>query len=115
MASRRRTPEDEQSTRRPPATTPDARENQVVSLAMDLAEKQLREGTASSQVITHFLKLGTAREELEREKLTRENTLLAAKSEALESHKATEELFREALTAMRSYSGDPTPVDNYDD
>jgi hypothetical protein len=77
---------------------------------MDVAEKQLTEGTASSQVISHFLKLGTTREQLEREKLANENVLLKAKAEALESQKATEELFREALVAMRSYSGQEEPM-----
>ena len=61
-----------------PALSPDARENQLISLAVDLAEKQLREGTASSQVITHFLKQSTAKAELEKEKLRKENLLLVA-------------------------------------
>ena len=58
-----------------PALTPEARENQLISLAVDLAEKQLQEGTASSQVITHYLKLGSMRERLEREKLEEENKI----------------------------------------
>ena len=61
---------------RRPAMSPDARENQMINLAVDLAEKQLEEGTASSQVITHFLKLGSSKERLEREKLEEENKLL---------------------------------------
>lgn len=77
---------------------------------MRLAKRQMEEGTASSQVITHFLKLGSERESLEREKLARENELLKAKADQLESHKATEALFQEALQAMRSYSGDLTVV-----
>ena len=89
----------------PPATTPEARENQMISLAVDLAEKQLMEGTASSQVITHYLKLATTRERLEKEKLERENELLKAKTEAMESQKRIEELYSEALNAMRDYSG----------
>lgn len=89
-----------------PATTPEGREDQMISLAVDLAEEQLREGTASSQVITHFLKLATTRERLEKEKLERENQLLKAKTEALESQKHIEELYAEAIKAMRSYSGD---------
>lgn len=88
-----------------PAFTPEARENQMVSLAVDLAEKQLREGTASSQVITHFLKLGSTKAELEKEKLARENELLRAKKEAYESAKKVEELYAEAMNAMRRYSG----------
>lgn len=77
----------------------------MISLAVDLAEKQLLEGTASSQVITHYLKLGSTKERLEKEKLERENELLRAKTEALESAKHVEELYANALDAMRSYSG----------
>lgn len=88
-----------------PALTPEARENQLVSLAVDLAERQLLEGTASSQVITHYLKLGSTREKAEREKLQRENELLAAKAEALKSAQRVEELYAKAISAMRKYSG----------
>lgn len=104
MAARPRSPE-AKKTRRRPATTPDARENQLVSQAIDLAEKQIREGTASSQVITHFLKLGSSRERLEQERVAHENELLQAKKEALKSQKRVEELYLSALEAMRSYSG----------
>ena len=68
-----------------PALSPEARENQMISLAVDLAEQQLRDGAASSQVITHFLKLATTKAQLEKEKLMKENELLAAKTEALQS------------------------------
>ena len=88
-----------------PALSPEARENQMISLAVDLAEKQLLEGTASAQVITHYLKLGTLKEQLEREKLEKENELLRAKTEALQSAQHIEELYAEAIKAMRSYSG----------
>ena len=88
-----------------PALTPEARENQLISLATDLAEKQLREGTASSQVISHYLKLGSTRERLEREKLEEENKLLKARTEALQSSKRVEELYTDALNAMRRYAG----------
>lgn len=88
-----------------PALTPEARENQMISLAIDLAEQQLRDGTASSQVVTHFLKLATAKERLERERLEKENELLAAKTEALQSAKRVEELYSNAIIAMRKYSG----------
>lgn len=91
-----------------PALTPEARENQLIALAVDLAEKQLEEGTASAQVITHYLKLGSTRERLEKEKLRKENELLQAKREALESAKRVEELYTNALEAMRSYSGTVT-------
>jgi len=93
------------SRRRPPATSIEARENQLISLAVDLAERQLSEGTASSQVITHYLKLGTTKERLEKEKLEKENELLRAKTEAIQSAKRVEELYKDALNAMRSYSG----------
>lgn len=96
-----------ESTRRSsrPALTPEARENQLISLAVDVAEEQLRNGTASSQVITHYLKLGSIKERLEREKLERENELLRAKAEAMQSAQRVEELYTNALNAMRNYSG----------
>lgn len=86
-----------------PALSPEARENQLISLAVDLAEKQLIEGTASAQVITHYLKLATVKEQLEREKLEKENELLRAKTEAIQSAQRVEELYANALDAMRSY------------
>lgn len=88
-----------------PALTPEARENQMISLAIDLAEKQLLEGTASSQVITHFLKLGSSREKLEQETMKKNQELIDAKRETLESEKRTEVLYKDALAAMRSYTG----------
>lgn len=96
-----------------PATTPEGRENQLISLAADLAEKQLRDGSASSQVITHFLKMASGRETLERAKIERENLLLSAKVSELDSRKNTEELYAKALKAMRSYQGQD--VDNDDE
>lgn len=88
-----------------PADTPEARENQLIAAAVNLAEKQLLEGTASPSVITHYLRLASGRERLEREKLERENEVLRAKAEALESNRRTEELYSKAIEAMRSYSG----------
>lgn len=105
MTKRKEAAEEVLQPRRRRATTPEARENQLISLAVDLAEKQLREGTASSQVISHYLKLGTSREQLEQERLRRENKLLEARVEAIESQKRVEELYAEALTAMKVYSG----------
>lgn len=90
---------------RRPALTPEARENQMISKAVDLAERQLDEGTASSQVITHYLKLATIREKLERERLVEENKLLRAKTKAIEDQKEMKELYAEALRAMRTYAG----------
>lgn len=114
MATRRKEtqgPEQAPQKRRP-ATTPDGRENQLVALAVDLAEKQIREGTVSSQVLTHYLKLGSSRERLEQERLRRENHLLAAKAEAMASAKRVEELYGKALNAMRTYAGqDPVDLD----
>lgn len=100
----KRTPKDPGSARRP-ASTPEGREGQLVNLAVDLAEKQLANGTASAQVITHYLKLGSTREMLEQERLGHENELLKAKSDQLASQKKVEELYQQALDAMRSYSG----------
>ena len=96
--------------------SPEARENQMIAYAVDLAEKQLREGTASSQVITHYLKLGSSKERLEREKLERENERLRAKAENLQSAQRSEEVYREAVKAMRTYSGQITDEeeDGYD-
>lgn len=91
--------------RRPPSPTFEGRENQMVSLAVDLAERQLREGTASAQVISHYLKLGSTRERLEQERLAQENELLKARVDAMASAKRVEELYMQALNAMRSYSG----------
>lgn len=101
-----------QAVKRPPATTPQARENQLISLAVDAAEKQLKDGTASSQVITHFLKLATVRESMEREKIQLENELLKARTESIASAKHIEELYAEALKAMTAYRGEGE-IDDY--
>lgn len=98
---------DDARPKRPPATTPEARENQLIAAAVDLAEEQIRSGKASAQVITHFLKLGTTRERLEQERLQRENELLKAKTDSLASAERVEELYKNALAAMRTYSGHP--------
>lgn len=88
-----------------PAQSPEARENQLISLAVDLAEQQLRDGTASSQVITHYLKLGSTKERIEKEILEKQKELISAKTESLQSQKRVEELYANALTAMQTYSG----------
>lgn len=111
MPARRRRSQPEQTPRKP-ATTPEGREDQLVSQAIDLAEQQIREGIASSQVITHFLKLGSTREQLEQQRLEHENELTRVKIEAIESQKRVEELYMEALTAMRTYAGDTTISDS---
>jgi hypothetical protein len=98
---------------RRPATTIEGRENQIASLALDVAERQLLDGTASAQVVTHFLKLASTREQLEQERLSRENELLRAKVEQLGSMKRIEELYQSALNAMRTYAGqDPMEFDD---
>lgn len=94
-----------------PAVTEEGRESQMIALAVDCAEKQLREGTASSQIIVHYLKLATEREQLEREKLKVDNQLAQAKIEALKAEKSKEEMFKAAIEAMRSYRGLDGPED----
>lgn len=98
-----------------PALTPQAHENQLINLAMDLAEKQLLEGTASSQVMTHFLRLATEREKTEREKAKLEMELIRAKTEALESQQRSEEMYAEAIAAMKTYSGNGGDEDGFEE
>lgn len=90
---------------RPPATTPQARENQLVSLAVELAEKQLRNGNASSQVITHYLKVSSMEHKLQIEKLERENALLTAKVNSIASSEGAEQRYKDAIAAMSQYQG----------
>lgn len=87
-----------------PASTPEAREIQLVNLAVNLAEKQLREGTASSSVITHFLKLATTREQLERAKIEKESKLLDAKVQNISQAQEQELLAKAAIEAMKNYN-----------
>lgn len=91
--------------RRAPARTPQDRENELVSMAYDLAEKRMSEGTASAQEVTHFLKLGSSREVLEQERIRNENALAQAKIEHMASMQRQESLMLEALRAMRGYQG----------
>lgn len=105
----KRTESVSQTKRVRPALTPEAREKQLISMAVDLAERQLREGTASSQVITHYLKAGSIRNQIELEKLKEENKLLRAKTKALEDQGEYKELVAEAIKAMRNYSGQGDP------
>lgn len=88
-----------------PALTPEARENQLISLAVDLAERQLREGTASSQVITHYLKLGSTKERIEKEILEKQKELISAKTEMIHSTKRMDALYEDAINAMKDYKG----------
>jgi len=96
-----------------PALTPEARENEMIALAYDRAEEQLRNGTASSQVITHFLKLGSSKERIEKEILEKQKDLLVAKKEALDAQQRIEELYSNALNAMRLYKGEKSDRDEY--
>lgn len=98
--------ESEKPSRRP-ARTPEERELQLVNLSFDAAEVQIREGRATSQLLTHFLKLGTERELLELERLKGENELLKAKVDSLASAQRMEEIYAKALKAMSSYQGRP--------
>lgn len=99
-----------------PAISPEARENQLISYAVDLAEQQLRDGTASSQVITHFLKLGSTKERIEKEILEKQKDLIEAKTKAYQASDEIKEMYAEALKAMRTYSGqggDEVDEDDY--
>lgn len=91
------------------ALTPESRENQMIALAMDLVEQRLLNGTASSQETTHFLKLGSIKAQLEKEKLAKENKLLDAKTNAVEKMETSKELYENAIKAMRNYSGNGDP------
>lgn len=116
MVSRRRTTQNQTSTpspRRKPATTLEGRENQLIALAVDSVERRIREGTASAQELVHYIKLGSSREQLEQERLRHENELLQVKREAMASTQRIEELYTNAIAAMRSYQGQPDV--EYDD
>lgn len=88
-----------------PALSPEARENQMISLAMDLAEQQLLDGTASSQLITEFVKRGSTKARIEQEILDKQKELIEAKTQSLQSAQRIEELYTNALNALRNYSG----------
>lgn len=112
----RRTGRDGKRTPGRTATTPDQREQQIASLAYDLAEEQILSGDASSQVITYFLKAGSRREDLERMKIEHENEVLQVKKEAMEAVHRSEELMNEAMRAFRGYRGDDVPEEEiYDE
>lgn len=111
MASRRQSEPPSKPSRLRPATTPEGRENQLIAMAASLAARQLEDGSASSQVITHFLKLGSTREVLEQERLRHENELLQVKRESIESSQRTEERYKKAINAFRSYQGQPSDED----
>ena len=105
MAKVKKVNETDEATKMRPALTPEGREAQLIYLATELAEKQLREGTASSQVITHYLKLGSSKERLEQDILEQQKKLMAAKTQALADAADMKVLYTEAIKAMRRYSG----------
>ena len=115
MAKRTKTTSKDTQKKMRPAITPEAREHQMIALAVDLAEKQLIEGTASSQVITHYLKLATTKEKIEREILEKQKELIVAKTENLQSAKRIEELYSNALKAMQNYSGQTCSMEDDED
>lgn len=101
--------------RRRPASTLASRENQLISDAVDLAERHIREDRVSAQVLTHYLKLGSTREQLEQERLRNENQLLRAKIANLETAKNVEALYAEAIQAMRTYAGQDVEEMDFED
>ena len=111
----RRKPREGVTRRRAHATSLEDRELQLSSQAYDLAEEQIQGGTASSQVITHFLKMGSTRERLEQQRIQHENDLMTVKREQIESQARIEELYLHAIDAMRSYSGTLPVGDDVDE
>lgn len=87
-----------------PASTPEAREAQLVNLAVTLAEKQLRDGTASPSVINHFLKIASSRETIEREILEKQAKLIEAKAANINKDREAEDLAKAAIEAMKNYN-----------
>lgn len=106
MAKKKETTPSGKARKLRPPLTPEAQENRMISLAMNLAEKQLLEGTASAQVITHFLKIGTEKERLERISLEKDILLKSAKTEAIENAAKMDELYEKAMVAFTKYRGD---------
>lgn len=105
MPAKKEPSQDKVAPRRQPATTPKDREQQMIAYATELAEKQLREGTASSQVITHYLKLGTSTELLQQEKIRHENLRMEAQIATINSQNRAEDLMDKVLAAMKVYAG----------
>lgn len=113
--ARQQEPKPLNRSRRPPATTPEQREAQMISLAFDRVEQRIKDGTASAQELVHYLKLGSITTELEREKLRYDTELRKAQVSAIESQQRSEELFKEAMHVFRVYSGERSaPYDDDD-
>lgn len=98
-----------------PALTPEVRENQLISLAIDLVEQRLIDGTASSQETTHFLKLASQKTKLELERQRLENELIQAKTQNLRDQADMKALYADAIAAMRRYGGHDEEYDEEDD
>lgn len=107
-----RKPTEQKMPRRAPATTPTARENQLIAKSLDLVERQIEAGTASAQVLSHYIKLASTRERLEQRKIELENELLVAKVEVLASTARTEELYKDAMKSMSIYRGEEEEDDD---
>ena len=105
----------ETSRKSPPATTPEGRENQMIALAMDLAEKRMRAGTASAQEVTHFLKIGSLNARVERDILEKQKELITAKTESIRAARRVDELYADAISAMKRYSGDDPDRGGHED
>lgn len=108
MATRKEVSEDAVKRRAAPAVDPEARENQMIGLAVNQAERMLMDGRAPTPIVVHYLRLATTKNQLEKEKLKKENILLEAKANAIESAARSEELYARAIAAMREYSGSIT-------
>ena len=110
MQRRKKLTEDEQQAlltkTYPPATTPEAREDQLIAMAYDLAELRMRNGTASSQEVVHFLRMGSAKDRLEREIMNEQKKLVSAKTGSYESGKRLEALYDDLISVMKTYNGD---------
>lgn len=109
----RRDPESTASPARP-ATTPQGREHQLIAKAVDLAEQQIEDGTASAQVLTHFLKLGSSREKLEQQRIRHENELMEVKKQTMQAAQKSDALFKEAMDYFRAYTGNGPPPTDFD-
>lgn len=112
MGRRKVTPASGAKPKSRPATTPEARENQLISLAYDLVEQRLLDGTATSQETTSLIRLGTTKARLEAEKLRKETELLRAKADAVESARHADEMYMKAIEAMKVYTGQNEEVDD---
>ena len=115
MATRRVNDPNARTSRRPPARTPEERENQLIAKAIDLAEKQIDEGTVSAQVLAHYVKMGSMREHLDRQYQQEQIEVMKMKREAMASQQRVEELYTEAMNAFRAYSGQPAVQSGDDD